>query len=234
MNKDLTIIFYTANVVSNHFFENVKQCLVKAIKNLPLIVVSQKPMKRFDGYEGNYKNICVGDIGQTHFNIYRQAYIGVKNAKTTKVAMAEDDIFYSAEHFDYMPAKDTFAYDRNIWSVYTWTNPPVFSYKGRKNMYGLICERDLFLKAMEERFAKYNEDNYPKHLFGEPGKYERQMGVKINEWEFYHAKNPSVAFSHPTELSFGGLGKRKKLGEKQTTNLALWGDIKNVISLYKK
>ena len=97
----------------------------------------------------------------------------------------------------------------------------------------LICERDLFIKVMKERFAKFNDDNYPKHLFGEPGKYEKQMGVKVNKWEFYQAKEPSIVFSHPKALGYQTLGKRKKLGEKIAEELAPWGKAENIVKFYE-
>lgn len=233
MNKELTCIFYTANVISNSFANNVRKQLVKAIKDLPLIVVSQKPMERFNGYEGNYKNICMNNMKRSHIGIYRQAYRGVMEAKTPYVAMAEDDILYAPDHFNYTPTDNTFAYDRNIFGLYTWTEPPLFSYKGRRNLSMLVCERDLFIKAMEERFAKYDDDNYPKHLFSEPGKYENRMGVKVNKWEFYYAKEPSIIFSHPNELSYEGLGKRKKMGDNRRGELEYWGKANDMLSYYK-
>lgn len=225
MNKDISIVYYTANFIPDKFAENVRKQLVKATKGIPIISVSQKPIDF--GY-----NICVGDIGRSALNIYRQATLGAKNAKTKFVAFCEDDILYSAEHFNYVPSENTFAYDDNIWNIYTWTKPPVFSYKGRRNMNGLICERELFITVMDERFKKYNEDNFPTHLFGEPGKYEKQLGVKENKWEFYPTKEPSVAFSHPTALSYLHLGERKRLGLRQTKRLEPWGSAVDMVELY--
>jgi len=226
MNKDLTIIFYTCNNIPENFALKIREQLLRATKNiLPIISVSQKPMKFGD-------NICV-NLERSQLSIYKQALLGAKKAKTKYIALCEDDILYSPEHFNYIPSKNTFAYDDNIWNIYTWTKPPMFSYKGRRNLNGLICERELFIEAMEERFSKYDENNFPKHLFGEPGKYERQLGVTIRGWEFYCTKEPSVAFSHPTELSYAGLGKRKKIGLRPTTFLAPWGSAEKVLSLYK-
>jgi hypothetical protein len=227
MDKDKTIIYYTANHVSYFFANNVRIQLLKSIGNMPLISVSQKPIEFGE-------NICVGDIGRSQFNTYKQALIGAKAAKTKYIALCEDDVLYSAEHFDCSPSERTFAYDDNIWNIYTWTKPPMFSYKGRRNLNGLICERELFIEAMEERFAKYDEKNYPKHLFGEPGKYERQLKVTVRNWEFYPTEKPSVAFSHPTELSYAGLGRRKKIGLKPTTVLKPWGSADEVLQFYKK
>lgn len=227
MTKDLTIVFYTANKISNYFFKNVKKQLLKAARDIPIISVSQKPINL--GY-----NLCCGDLGQSQINIYRQVLRGVVEAETKYVAMAEDDILYSREHFNIVPNKGFFTYDRNIWNIYTWTKPPMFSWKGRRNLNGLVCERELFIKAMNERFSKYTDDDYPKHLFGEPGKYERQLGVTVQNWEFYKADKPSIAFSHPTELSYAGLGRRKKIGGLARTELDGWGNAENILKLYKK
>jgi hypothetical protein len=225
--NSFSIIFYTANKTSNYFFENIKKQLLKAADGIPIISVSQKPIDLGE-------NVCCGEIGQSQINIYKQALLGAKKANTKYIAFCEDDVLYHSSHFDYTPSERTFAYDDNIWNIYTWTKPPMFSYKGRRNLNGLLCERDLFIEAMEERFAKYDEKNFPKHLFGEPGKYERQLKVTIRDWEFYPTRKPSIAFSHPTELSYAGLGKRKKIGEKPTTILKPWGEANNIIKLYDK
>ena len=223
-----TIVYYTANVIPESFGKKVRDQLLKSANGIPIISVSQKPIELG-------KNICVGDIGRSTLNIYRQALIGAKEAKTKYIAMAEDDALYSPSHFDFVPPKDdTFYYDRNIWGIYTWTKPPVFSYKGRRNLWALICSRDLFIRTMEERFAKYpNDDTVPLQLWGEPSKYERQLGVKVNKWKFYYANEPSIVFSHPTALGYKTLGKRKRLGEKRTEELEPWGSAEKIVSFYK-
>ena len=68
--NDLTIIYYTANHISDYFMANTKKQLIRAIGDAPIISVSQKPMKLG-------KNICVGDIGRSGYNLYKQILIGV-------------------------------------------------------------------------------------------------------------------------------------------------------------
>lgn len=246
-NDDLTVIFYTCNFIGEEFASRIRKQLVESIKGLPLITVSQKPMgmEMFEGHVGEYKNICVGDIGRNHFNIYLQALAGAKEAKTKYISLVEDDILYSPEHFEHVSSPGKFAYDRSIWGIYTWTKPPVFSWKGRRNLWTLICERELFIEAMEERFAKYpiemlreelakksKKISHLKKIWSEPGKYEGQLGVRVRDWEFYYADQPSVQFSHPTSLGYLGLGERKKLGEIQRENLEPWGNCEKVLSIY--
>jgi len=97
--EDLTVIYYTSNYLEEknpYFLENTKKQLLKAIGNIPLITVSQKPTI----IGNNCTNICLGDIGRSHLNIYWQILQGCKAAKTKWVAMAEDDILYSEQHFN--------------------------------------------------------------------------------------------------------------------------------------
>lgn len=229
MRDDLTALFYTCNFIEEGFAGKIRKQLAKSINGLPLIVISQKPMgiELFEGHTGEYKNICVGDIGRNFANVYRQALLGAKEAKTKYVVTTEDDALYPPEHFEHVPSPGKFAYDRSIWGIYTWTDPPVFSWKGRRSFWACLCERDLLIEALEERFAKHphpEKSKFLTKLFGEPGKYESQMGVTVRDWEFYYADQPSVVFSHESSLSFLNLGKRKKLGEIQTMELDPWGN----------
>jgi hypothetical protein len=89
---------------------------------------------------------------------------------------------------------------------------------------------------MEERFAKYPDpdpDNkHLKDIWAEPSKYERQLGVTIREHEEFYTLPPNIKFSHETELSFAGLGTRKRSGELQATALPYWGRAEDVRKLY--
>ena len=236
VTKDnLTVIYYTSNWLDTHnpyFLENTKKQLLVAIGGLPLISVSQKPM-------AFGKNVCVGDIGRSHLNIYRQILEGSKAAKTKYVAMAEDDILYSYEHFhNYVPDRNIFAYDMNKWSIYTWINPPLYSYKvNRRVVNSLIAPRDMLVEAMEERFNKFKdipEDKIPLHHWGDPGRYESHLGVTVRETEEWYSKCPNIVFSHPEAYGYLSRGTRKELGYLKALELPYWGRVEDIIKLYKK
>jgi hypothetical protein len=68
--------------------------------------------------------------------IYRQVLEGAKQASTDYVAVAEDDVLYSPEHFKFRPKPGHWGYNMNPWSIYTW-GEPIFTYKapgGRRNL----------------------------------------------------------------------------------------------------
>lgn len=216
---DLTCVFYTANVIPQKFAENVKRQLNQALpEGTPLITLYQ---------EGE----------RSHFNIYRQALKGAKMATTKYIALAEDDVLYSPEHFKYRPSPGKFAYNMNSWGIFTWSDPPMFTQKlgGRRNLNSLICERELFIEAIEERFARYPNPGgkRTKDLWAEPSKYERQLKVTVREYETFVTNPPNILFSHETELSFAGLGKRKRVGEIRAYNIPYWGEARQLAKLYE-
>lgn len=222
---DLSIVYYTVNVISDYFMRNTQYQLLKSAGNIPIISVSRKPM--------NFgKNTWV-DLDRSHFNIYRQALMGAKQATTKYVALCEDDVLYTPEHFKYRPKKP-FAYNMNFWNIATWE--PIFTQKsgGRRNLGQLICEREAFIEAMEERFRKYpNPKGDLKDIWAEPSKYERQLGVTVREYEPFYTNPPNIMFSHETSLSFKGLGTRKRLGEIRALEIPVYGKASEVVELYQ-
>jgi hypothetical protein len=225
--NDLTVIYYTANEISEKFSFSIRKNLAGVVGDSDdLITVSKKSM--------DYGKNIVVDLPRHHLSIYRQALLGVKAARTKYIALVEDDVLYTAEHFKYRPAPGVFAYNMSVWSIYTWVTPAIFSYKDRRNLSQLICERELFIEAMEERFVKYPDDTKtPIRNWAEPGKYESNLGVTERKSEKFYTDIPNVAFSHETALSYLNLGKRKKLGNLRVTALPHWGTAEEVLALYE-
>jgi hypothetical protein len=59
-----------------------------------------------------------------------------KQAATTEyIATAEDDTLYHKSHFAFRPK--CFGYNMNKWSLFTWSDPPIFSNKWDKAIHPL-------------------------------------------------------------------------------------------------
>ncbi len=224
--SDLTVIYLTANVIDEYFALNMQKHLLKSIGDSHLISVSKKPMDFGD-------NIVV-DTSISHLNIYRQALVGAKAAKTPYIAIAEDDTLYHADHFRHRP-KDSkrFAYNTACWSIYSWSEPPIYSYSGRRNHNVLICDRNLYIEAIEERFAKWPDDSkIDITVWAEPGKYESHLGVTPRKTEMFYSDPACIMFSHPKGLSHNTLGLKKRLAPIRAYEIPYWGRAEDVIKLH--
>jgi len=222
---DLTILYYTANVLKEPFATKVREVLWTAKEDYPLISISHKPL--------NFGQNIVVNLNRSIVSIYKQILIGSQAATTDYVAMAEDDCLYSKEHFSFRPRTDEFAYDKSRWSIYSWSDPPVFSYKDRISNSTMIAPRKLLIEALEERFAKFpDESKIPLRYFSELGKYEKYLGVKTQKIRLYNAKVPSITFSHSQAIGYEYQGNRKKLGELQAYDIPFWGQACDIIQKY--
>jgi len=163
--------------------------------------------------------------------------------------MAEDDILYSESHFRFKeftnPAYlngEYFLYDMNKVSLFTWTKPPMFSFRTNRMVVNqLIAPRKMLIEAMEERFARKEElikkgwtEEKIIHYWGDPGRYEDLLGVKVRARHEYYSWVPSIVFSH--EMAYGYLSSknRKKIGTLRIIELADWGKAEDVLRLWKK
>lgn len=230
MNKpDLTVIYYTANRLPERFASAVRQQLLTAIGDLPLISVSKKPLD-FG------QNICDSDTQSSVISIYKAVLAGAKAAKTKYIALAEDDTLYPPEHFySYLPPEDTFAYNLTRWNIFTWSQPPFFSIKFRRILATLISPRELLIEAIEERFAKYPDlTKLPEKWMGEPGRqeYEAQLGVTLRKVKDFYTFTPLVVFSHPEALGFAVQGTRKRANMIRALEIPYWGTAQKVMEDY--
>ena len=233
--NDLTIIYYTANNNNEHFMQNTQKCLLEAVGDTSIISVSFKPTV----IGNNCTNICIGEQKRSNFMLYKQILMGAKEAKTKYVATAEDDTLYPPEHFMYRPPEDTISYDLNKWSMFSWTNPPIFSKReNRRTMNMCVATRETLIRTLEERYTKYPIfEEIPKNTFdyywGEPGRFEDHLGIPQVNRDKFECKIPSIMFSTPEALGFLHLGTRKAHSPIRSTEIPYWGKAEDILKLYK-
>ena len=232
--NDLTIIYYTANKNKDYFMANTQKYLLKAIGDTPIVCVSFKPTI----IGKNCKNICIGEQKRSNYMLYKQVLMGAREANTKYVAMAEDDMLYSPEHFSYRPTdENTFSYDINKWSIFSCLKPPIFSYRVRKLMNSLITTKKALIKTLEERYAKYPVfEKIPVKLYkmywGEPGRFENHLGITPVRAEEYSSPVPNIMFSTSEALGYLDLGERKAHNHIRTSEVKPWGTAEEILKLY--
>ena len=205
--KDLTCLFLTVNKVPWEKYH--REVMLDAIGSYPLITFSRVEMN-LPGKQFRQNS------EQKHDKIYRLMLEGAKIATTDYIAMVEDDMLYSKDHFELRPPIDTFGYNWNRWVLFTW-GEPMFSFKRRYCNGSSILPRLEMISALEERFAKWKE--VPHVLNGELGyeKVEKGLGVSVRKSMPMYSKTPVVQVQH----TFGtpGIGRSNPDPLKDTIDL---------------
>jgi hypothetical protein len=216
---ELTILYYTANRIAEAFAWNVRLHLLDVADGIPIISVSQKPL-------AFGKNICVGEIGFSTYNVYRQVLIGAKAAGTRWVACCEDDTLYTREHLSARPPADEFWYNIARW----WVEPQgVFRWRNRSAMHACVAPRRLMVETLEARFAAYPAPLWTKkqlRSWGEPGRYEGNLNLPEVKRAYFKTDEPIVTFDHKGSLY--GM-RRWNPDDKIEEQLAPWGSAKELL-----
>jgi hypothetical protein len=177
--RDLTCIYYTHNKERPEFEARIQRFLLHQLKKtgVHLISVSQKPMDF--GH-----NICVGDVGISGNNTWRQFQIGVEAAKTKYVCTAESDYLHPREYFEFeCPTDDTMYIMHPLWVL--------FAQKGGRYMFAPKHEsseaimhggRDFILRILD---SMYNQ-RYDKSEHWTKGDKKRNLPYLFKQGKCEH------------------------------------------------
>lgn len=213
-----TILYYTANRENPEFEKKIQETLLENCGNLPIISVSQKPISLG-------KNICVGDVGHSYLNEFRQILIGAKKAKTDYLVMAEADFLYPKEYFSFEPSGENLYRYSNVWIIFK--NGVSRTYRLESSNGAQICRREYIIDTIE------------KYLEGQPewidGKYAIRdaAGIKpdfnIAPFERF-GEMPCVSF----KTGFGITSRCHYLAgdENKAGTLPYWGNIQEIRRKY--
>lgn len=209
--NDLTIVYYSSNREEPEFEAKIVENLKEVAGSIPIISVTQKPMDLG-------KNVCIGDVGASDWNIAKQVYLGVLEAKTRYIATAEADCLYPSGHFNFRP-KDKMAYRLdNVWIWYEGTS------EFRKKAFSLcsmFSEYDYLRNQIESRFG--TELTYRSY---EKGK-RKEIFRKQYGWEMAHGDLPVINIKTPN-------GMRKHCGtDESAKKLPYWGTTEDVSNIFK-
>lgn len=223
--SDITIIFLTANRVPQKWAEFCKEKLLEAVGDKPIIIMSMEPLEW-----GNMNILQDGPYGAS--SIYRQLLRGAKAAETTYIGVAEDDMLYPKEHFEYRPPLDAFAYNLNRFSLFTWGKPTYF-WKDRVSNSTLIASRALVIEALEERFRKYPEGT-PDNLTGELGRrnVEDTLGLTHYKLEQFSTDISVIRIDHEYSIDRVAREHRKKMGILRAYDIPHWGKAEELIKKF--
>lgn len=218
--SDLTLLYCSANALPDQAAENFRQELLKTTgSTFPIISVTQKPVDFGT-------NICIGDIGQSYYNMYRQIYAGIQQVETKYVATIDDDSLYNMEHFSYRPSlEDVFSYNKSMWFL----DKEIFWTKNHAGGFACIAPTELLREVLDQRLSKYPEEPMPrndqKYKWLEPG-HEQTLGFEDRKIEYFRTKTPLITLCYWHATS--GWPKRRQRGTTTAENLEFWGNAKQL------
>lgn len=199
--NDITLLYCTANIIPDDVARKLRQNLLEVTKGIyPIISISQKPIDFGT-------NVCVGLIGKSCYNFFKQILLGARLAKTKFIAHIDDDTLYVPEHFLHRPPNlDTF-----IWNTNAWIGSDKLYWRPKEDLSGMFCHispTKALIDNLEPRFAMHPTRPRDDHHWGEPGKFDIEFGIPNAKVEKFSTKLPLVSFEYRGSLN----GKRKRFG----------------------
>jgi len=210
------IIYYTSNKEDPKFENRIIETLLKNSGGLPIISVSQKPIKLG-------RNICVGDIGASGFNMFRQVQIALQHTDADYVISAEADCCYPPDYFQFNPTMENIAFRNN--NLYVMGDHRAYWYHKKEGAtHAQIVGRKFYLDTLNKLFKgapqwSLKEFNFPKER-------HRKEDVFDNV-KFWHGKNPVFQIKTHRSMRYYTNSDRKP-----TYDLPYWGNGKDVRTHY--
>jgi hypothetical protein len=200
-----TIIYYSSS--KEGFEGKIRENILKVKGNVPLISVTQKPIDFGE-------NICVGDVGQTYLNAFRQLLIGCEKATTEFIFTAEADCLYPEGYFDFNPTDPNaiYSYD-NTWILYKG-----HFYKKDQTHGSLVYGREWLI-------------NFLKECLKDCPKWSREKVY----FPFYKPDQVFQSFTGKPVINIRtGNGTNKKImpTKDPVDSLDYWGEAKELIKYY--
>lgn len=185
LSNAITCIYYSSNKENPEFEKRIRDNILKVCGDLPIVSVTQKPI--------NFgKNIVVGDVGASGFNMFRQVQIACLEAKTKYVLSIEADCLYPPDYFTFIPKKDNICYrDKNLYVMPQHRN--YFFKKEEGATHAQIIGREFYLDTLEKLFEggpdwSVEERNFPKERT-----HQKQEDVFWKDQiEFYETTNAVI------------------------------------------
>lgn len=183
--NDTTLIYYSSNKEVPEFEQKIKNNILKHCGDLPIISVTQKSI--------NFgKNIVVGDVGASGFNMFRQVQIALKEAKTKFVTSIEADCVYPPDYFKFIPSKADKCYrNKNLYVMAQYRE--YFFKKEEGATHAQVVGREFYLNTLNRLFKdapkwSVEEKNFPKERT-----HNKQDDIFTkDEIKYYETENPVI------------------------------------------
>ena len=159
--------------------------LLEAIGDMELVSSSREPI--------DFGENVVTDLPRGYECYFKQILKGLETLTTDLVFIAEHDVIYPKEHFDFEPPDDKIYYDVNWWKVHP--DGLALSWKADQ-VSGICAPRESLLKWYGSRVATFDPNNFDR-------KFEPLSGEGSAQWQ---ASRPHIDIRHGHNLTMSKRG----------------------------
>lgn len=216
MKNEATVIYYSSNREDEQFERRIQEMLVKNSGGLPIVSVTHKPMTLG-------KNIVVGDVGVSGYNMFRQVLIACEATNTPFVISAEADTVYPPDYFTFRPKLMDVCYrDSNLYVM--GDHRSYWFKKPEGATHAQIIGREYYIDVLKALFGdgpewSPKEKNFPKERHKKEDVFDR-----IEYWE---TENP--VFQIKTHRSMRYYTHSERI---PVYTLPFWGDGASIRNYY--
>jgi hypothetical protein len=167
---DATIIYYSSNREDPAFEAKIQANLLATCGGLPIVSVTHQPTDLG-------RNICVGDVGVSGYNMFRQVLIACYACASKYVISAEADTLYPPEYFLFRPPEIDVCY--RVRNLYVMPDRRSFYFhKAEGATHAQIVGREFYIRTLERLFAggpewSPDERNFPKERCGQEDVFDQ-------------------------------------------------------------
>lgn len=178
------ILYFTDNQLPMKYAWPVRDRIKRIAQDKGMELVSSTLKKTNVG-----KNI-VTNKPRGYLTMFEQILKGLEAMESDIVFMAEHDVLYPPEHFDFIPERGVFHYDINWWKIHV--DDGLCIRWDADQVSGLCAYRDDLINHYRERLATFDPDNFDR-------KFEPMSGIGSKQWK---ASVPHVDLRTGKNLTF--------------------------------
>ena len=186
MSRSKGVLYLTDNQLPDKLWKLCQNTLIDAIGKLELVSSSREPI--------DFGTNVVTDLPRGYECYFKQILKGLETLTSDLVFIAEHDVLYPPEHFDFTPPDDSIYYDVNWWKVHD--DGVAVSWEAEQ-VSGICAPRGVLLEWYRNKVETFNKDNFDR-------KFEPLSGEGSKQWK---APLPHIDIRHGRNLTYN----KKKL-----------------------
>lgn len=179
------VLYLTGNYLPEKTYKLCQKTLLEAIGELELVSSSRQPI--------DFGKNVVTDLPKGYECYFKQILAGLEALTSDLVFIAEDDVLYPKEHFNFTPPDDRIWYDVHWWKVHK--DGLAVSWEAEQ-VSGICAPREALLKWYRSRVASYDPDNFDR-------KFEPLSGEGSQQWK---SPRPHIDIRHDQNLTYSKRG----------------------------